>query len=83
MWFPYFKPQAYFWQVLGLEILNRHYEVAKFEKTDHIVPWKVVKSLYVKSKSDINDEELLLVLAHLKSKKMVELVTNPQGEKVC
>ena len=65
-----------------MEILTRHYEVVKFDRTDYIVPWNVVKNFYIKSKSDISDKELLLVVARLKMKKLVEVVTDKNGEKV-
>ena len=65
-----------------MELLNKHFKLVKCDKTDHVVPWKVVKSYYITSKPDLEDEELMLILAHLKSKKHVELATNSQGEKV-
>ena len=69
-------------KVLGKEILKRHFDVAKFDKTDHVVPWKVVKHYCIQIKPDISDNELMLVLAHLKSKRQIELATNSHGEKV-
>jgi len=67
--------------VLGMEIVKRHFEVAKCDITDHVVPWKVAKS-YVHSKPDIGDDQLMLVLSHLKSKGQVELASNSKGEKL-
>ena len=64
-----------------MEIVQRHLEVAKCDITDHVVPWKVAKS-YVHSKPDIVDDELMLVLCHLKLKKQVELALDSKGGKV-
>ena len=73
---------AFILQKAATELLSKHHTVAKNDKTDHVVPWNVVKNLYIINDKKLTDEELLLVIAFLKRRKLADMVTNPQGEKV-
>ena len=73
---------AFILQNVAMELLSKHHTVAKNDKTDHVVPWNVVKNLYIINDKKLTDEELLLVIAFLKRRKLADMVTNPQGEKV-
>ena len=65
-----------------MELLAKHLQGVKNEKTDNVVPWNVVKSLYVINGKKLNDEELLYIVAVLKSKGLAELAANSSNEKV-
>ncbi|XP_065071717.1 charged multivesicular body protein 7-like [Rhopilema esculentum] len=67
---------------LGQELLNKHYQNVKSDITDHVVPLNVVKNLYITSKSNVEDEDIMLIVAYLKRKKLADLSHNSQGEMV-
>ncbi len=65
-----------------MELLTKHHQRAKVDGTDHVVPWNVVKELYRVNNKRLDDQELLYVIAFLKSKGLADLASNEMDEKV-
>lgn len=71
-----------FFQEYAQSLLESHYETVKYEKTDNIVPWNVIKNLYKYNGSLLGDENLICAISHLKKEGKCSVGMSSEGEKV-
>ncbi|XP_047129013.1 charged multivesicular body protein 7 isoform X1 [Hydra vulgaris] len=63
-------------------ILEAHYKRVKYEKTDNVVPWTVIKSLYKVNEKSLPDNNLVCIVAHLKNNGKCRVGITDTGEKI-
>lgn len=67
---------------MAAALLDYHYKNVKYEKTDHIVPWNVLKNVYKVNNKSISEENLICVVGYLKSLGRCRIGLTEENEKV-
>jgi len=63
-------------------LLEAHYQNIRYEKTDNVVPWNVIKNLYKIKGMNPTEENLVCVIGYLKSIGKCTVGINEEHEKV-
>ena len=65
-----------------MALLDAHYKTVKYEKTDNIVPWNVIKNCYKINNKTIPEDNLICIIGYLKNKGKCKVSVLENGDKV-
>ncbi|XP_057307476.1 charged multivesicular body protein 7-like [Hydractinia symbiolongicarpus] len=66
----------------AIALLDAHYKTVKYEKTDNIVPWNVIKTVYKISGKNISEDDLICVIGYLKRSGKCKVAVTENGDKI-
>ena len=66
----------------AMKLLEQHYTKVKYENTDNMVPWNVIKSLYKIDQNPVSEENLVCIIGYLKSLGKCRVALTDENEKL-
>jgi len=66
---------------MALALVETHYQSVRYEKTDYVVPWNVLKTYKINDKT-ISEDTLTCLVGYLKSVRKCKIGYTETNEKV-